>query len=111
MTVTFSGKKSKEKTIEDVRDIVIDFLNDNGFLWAEERVRFDGEKIAFALDCANKSFTKAVGLLCLLFTSDNKHGYMEFRPVTGMEIRVAAGGSWDGIYRYIESHRVVKIEY
>lgn len=111
MTVTFSGKKSAEKSIEDVKNILIDFLNSNGFMWAEERVSIDDKRIIFAPDCANSSFTSAIGLLCLLFTSDNKHGFMEFRPVTGMAIRVAAGGSWDGIYRYIESHRVVKIEY
>lgn len=111
MTVTFSGKKSAEKSIEDVKVIVIDFLNSNGFMWAEEKVSIDGERIVFAPDCANNSYTKAIGLLCLLFTNDNKHGFMEFRPGTDMAIMVAAGGSWDGIYRYIESHSGVKIEY
>ena len=81
MIVTFSHSNDlgnyslKSMLIETLNEFlrkngVGDITNSNGI----------SKDLSFKWDCANDSYTKAFGLLFLLFTEDNPFAYIEYRP-------------------------------
>lgn len=112
MKIEFRNKQNgpNERNINDVKQWLVDFLNNNGFIDAESALYVKGGQIVFCPRCANSNMTKAIGLMLLLFSADNKEMFVAFQDE--MYIDRSSKGSWHIGYEYLESIGMdVKIEF
>lgn len=89
-----------------------EFLKKHGYYGQslDSVLQIDGDSIRFNPECANDDYTQAIGLFCLLFTRDNKYGYLSFHG--GMKINTREMETdVENLTRYITSHTDITIEY
>lgn len=65
------------KELNKLRNIIIEFLDKNGFYKSNNYIKIHNDEIRFYHDSfSNSSYTKAIGLFYLLFTEDNLAAYL-----------------------------------
>lgn len=107
--ITFGAAiQLKEYTRADVVSLLNEFLRRNGVFTARD---IGGNGITNSLiikwNCANNDYTRAFGLLFLLF-SNNPYAYIELRPD---ECRInMTNGKYTELYNYINKRMDVTIE-
>lgn len=110
--LTFNYPVFQSNTISYQLEVVKwlqEFLSLNGtfFSSGKEMVTADGNYIRLTLNCANQDYTSAIAKLLLLFDSNNKAGFISFRPNTIL-IKIRLSSSWKELYEYLISLKSVE---
>lgn len=106
---------AQNRTLEDLKNLVIDLLTDFGMNEFSARdfvsISPTSKTITINPDCANSDYTLALAMFMLLFSEDNEHGYLSFGKV-GNFIRVHVEPSEiDQCCQYLIDHSEVSVEF
>lgn len=104
-----------ESTVHDLAKACIDFLTSNGMINSSARdyvTVIDSNTIRLQFACANSNFTRAIGLLYLLFADKNPNAYISHFDKTHIIVNTKYGKCvFTELINYIKERTDVKIEY